>query len=223
MTNRLEGYINADSFVTATPDEPNIPGAGNGFMNTGLAWACGMYDDVPISTMLFRCRLSSKVPLIWRSPYKNNADDNQAQDDYEGALPMSQAWAKEVLEYAEDNDWDFSMREEDNGNIKYWFGRFLHFPPFVRVCAGEDLSYWSQLMLLFSFLLFSAQISDADTNKKSFCMLKKSYDKIFLGKSAFKFWISRVRKKYGTIGASWAMAHPGHPVNNYDGENLWKE
>jgi hypothetical protein len=217
---RLEGYINADGFVTSKPNAETIPGEGNGFLNTGLVWACGMYDEVPIQTMIANCRESATVPLIWRSPHKKNPDDHQTQDDYDGALPMSQIWALEVLIYAETHDWDFSLHEEDEGDLEYRFDRFWHFAPFLYICAGRSLDIWSQVKLA-SYMLWNCfDIDNADPNKKAFCVMKKSYKEVVFGKMIFDLWISRVRKKYGTIGGSWAAAHPGHPVNSYDGENL---
>lgn len=221
MNKRLEGYINKDGFVTIEPNAPTIPGEGNGFLQTGLAWACGMYPEVPIERMIESCRESPEVPLIWRSPHKKNPDDNQAQDDYEGILPMSQSWAREVLTYAEKNDWDFSMHDKDDDAIEYRFDRFLSFPIFLRLCAGESLPFWDQVILSLTMLYSCFKISDADTNKKSFCALVKlRKSKVFMGKLVADLWISKVRKKYGTIGGSWAAAKPGHPVNVYDGENL---
>ena len=220
MINRLEGYINKDGFVTSLPDAPTIPGEGNGFLNTGLAWACEMYDDVPIEKMIAECRESETNPLIWRSPHKKNPDDNQNQDDYEGALPMSQSWAIEVLEYAEENEWDFSIHEEDAGDLNYRFDRIMHFSPFLRLCAGRSLSYPDQIILAITIVLNSFKISDADTNKKSFCLLSKCQGNILMWKLVATLWVNRVRAKYGTIGGSWAEASPGHPVNTYDGENL---
>lgn len=209
-------YINRDGFITVVPYAPHVPGEGNGWLQTGLAYACG-HIELEYRTMLLTCQATG-MPLIWRSPHKRNADDDQAHDDYWAALLLDRSWAGAVLRYAEKNDWDFAMRPEDKGKAHYLFSRFPHFPPFVRLAAGAELSPMDRAILWVSALVDALSIGQADGNMKAFCRLHLTVHLWGFGPLASLWWW-RIRRRYGTIGESWAayFGH-GHPLNGYNGE-----
>lgn len=211
-------YINKDGIVTVQPLAPHIPGDGNGILQTGLAYACGEYPEPErLPLILAACRVSMVCPLIWRSPWKRNQDDNQKQDDYHGALLFSPEWAKDLLFYAEAMGWDFSIHPWDTGKLDYAFDRFLDFPPMVRAAANARLSLVDKIIVFASMLLRIASIGSADGNMKSFCFFTITQKKVFLGDVLFSYWKKRVVKKYGSIGGGWAAYFgPNHPLSNYN-------
>lgn len=212
-------YINRDGFVTINRNAASIPGEGNGFLATGLAYACGLYT--PPTDLIYRCRASATCPLIWRSPWKRNADDDQQADDYYGALLLDPVWAKELLEFAETNDWDFSMHPEDHGRLEYRFDRFLHFPAFVRLCAGSSLSLLDKAILSVTMLIDAFSIGFADANMRAFCLQHAAAPVVPFGELLASLWRSRVRKKYGRLGLAWvAYFGPEHPLSQWDGEGV---
>jgi hypothetical protein len=208
-------YINADGFVTVQPNAPAVPGEGNGWLQTGLAYACGLYPQANADVMLAFCAKSNECPLIYRSPHKKNADDNETCDDYWAALPMSQFWAKEVLQYARAHGWNFDVQEK--GGLEYAFWRFPAFTPFLKLCAGESLNIFDRLRLA-GTIAFDAFFSDAaDTNMAAFCRLVKAEQACPLSALAAGLWRSRIRKRYGTIGKSWAgYFGDTHPLVMFD-------
>lgn len=210
-------FINRDGFVTIKPNAENIPGDGNGWLQTGLAVACGAYplNSTQLWIMLGRCRKSATCPLIWRSPYKRNPDDDQKCDDYWGALPLNELWAKEVLGWGEAYGWVFDTREI--GGLEYRFDRFWGFVPFLRLCAGRRISLWESVELAGSILLDAFSIANADGNMKAYCKLRVAEESSALSAAAAKIWRSRIKKRYGRIGASWAKYFgEGHPLNEFD-------
>ncbi len=208
-------YTNTDLLITATAHEAAYPGGGNNLLITGLAWATGNYKH-NIFPVLQACMSEKKFPLIFRSPHKKNPDDHQTADDYWGILPMDELFAAMILVYAESHDWDFDI--QGNQNPKFRFDRFPAFAPYLRMCAGKSLSLWDHVILIGAGIASSYSISDADSNKKSFCILKRGAQYSFALSLVFKFWKKRVKAKYGKIGMSWAESMPGHPLNQYDEE-----
>jgi hypothetical protein len=215
---KYSAYINVDGFVTAQPNADFVPGEGNGWLRTGLAFACGMMPlDHPYGEMIEKCRVSSTCPFIFRSPYKKNLDDNQRADDYWGALLLSQSWAAQVLEYCEKNGWNFSLREIDVGDLNYRYDRIPVFPSFVRMCAGKKISLWEEIVFALTIFVDAFKISDADGNAKAFCRLSLARQESKLCSLFSKFWIIKIKLKYETIGGSWAESiSVGHPLSNYD-------
>ncbi len=210
-------FINKDGFVTANPFANAWPGEGNGFLNTGLAHACGMYpnpEDFP--AMIQRCRHSDMIPLIWRSPHKKNPGDDQKCDDYWGALLLSENWALEILRYAEDTGWNFNIVNPYVQEAEYRFDRFPAFPPFLRACAGKKLAMMEVITLALQIFSDAFDLKDADSNKKAFCRLKKAREVSTLCWVASKLWIYKAKKKFGKVGGAWKASHFINPLNDYD-------
>lgn len=219
----LDPYINCDGFVTVEPNAPAMPGEGNGWLQTGLAWACGLYDGGPSygdgtgDTMLAYCRKSDICPLIYRSPHKRNADDNETCDDYWGALPMQSFWAAEVLAWGRANGWMFDVQEK--GGLEYRFDRFPAFTPFLKLCAGEKLNIFDRARLALTIVWDAFNNGQADTNMAAYCRLHIAEFHCPLCRMAAKLWRSRIKQRYGTIGKSWsAYFGPSHPLTLFDEE-----
>lgn len=206
--------MNESGFVTAGKDEPDIPGCGNGWLQTGVAYALGVYDDSKVDTMFLRCRLGA-CPLIWRSPYKKKLGDETKADDYWGALIMSPFWAGEILDYAEKNSWNFDIFGLKR--IEYRFDRFPHFAPFVRLCAGRRTALWDQAVLIVFVIFSSFRLETADGNMRAICIISVVRQELMLGKFVARLWESRARKRYGTIGKSIAAYFgESHPICQCD-------
>lgn len=206
-------FINHDGFVTIQPNANPRPGEGNGWLQTGLAVACGARPPAP--EMLRACRKSPTNPLIWRSPWKVNPGDETQCDDYWGALLISRPWAQEILAYGKAHWWCFDIGGQ--GRFKYWFGRFLPFASFVKVCAGERPNRLEAFCLAL-YILFSAyKISNADGNMKAYCVISRAQWASPWCAWAAKIWNRRIRARYGFVGLSWAEYFgPDHPMNSFN-------
>ncbi len=205
-------YINADGFVTVNPNANPIPGDGNGILQTGLAIALGLLPDDHVVEMLLGCRKSISCPLIFRSPHKRNPDDEQTQDDYWGALPLNKSWAEEILEYGQKHLWIMDVHEE--GRLTFWFGRYLPFAPFTKICAGVKLNCVERKILKATIYLDALKTGSASGNMIAYCRAWACVQRDPFFADAFAYWLRKVRKRYGTLGASWAAYFgPGHPLN----------
>jgi hypothetical protein len=207
----LLGYINKDGFITAKFNAETVPGEGNGFLNTGLAVACGLIE--PPKDLITKCRVSDANPQIWRSPWKKNEDDEQENDDYWGALLLDKDWALDLYLWARLNNWFFDIHGK--GRIRFWFGIHLHFPPFVKLCTETiELNWLDRAILFCSTILDAFSIADADGNKKAFCRISKIKKLGGACSWACQLWEKRVIARYGSIGGSWAASlEAGHPVS----------
>jgi len=210
-------YINVDGIVTVWPNSSNIPGEGNGLLQTGLAVACEMYPDTKrLGPILDLCRKSPECPLIWRSPYKHNADDNESVDDYWGCLPFSQEWAKQIRTWGLAHNGNYDVHE-GGWTLSSWFTRYPAFTPFLKHCAGEPLNFYDRICLSSAIFWNGIFVSHADSNMAAFCRIKRLEKETGLITVASSWWFKRIRAKYGSVGQSWAAYFgAGHPLNNYD-------
>ncbi len=209
-------YINGDGFVTAKANAETIPGEGNGWLQTGLAWACGMIPTPP-DEMLLRSVYPINMAWLSRSPHKQNPDDNETCDDYWGALPMFPWWSKVVLSHAEYYKWNFAPLGKKKS--EYQFDLFPAFPTFLRICAGKTPSLWECVCLAGTILWDAFHIEHADTNMAAYCRIKAVEEHSVWCALAGDIWRMRVREKYGTIGKSWAAYFaPGHTLADFEEE-----
>jgi hypothetical protein len=205
-------FVNADGFVTVQPNADAIPGEGNGWLQTGLAVATGQLTTDRIADMIWACHKGPQCPLVFRSPHKRNPDDSETADDYWGALPLNQMWALEIYIYGCTHKWLMDVQEQ--GRLAFWFGRFLGFAPFVKLCAGLPTNWLDRTILNTMIYLDSYFISHSDGNMIAFCRASAAAKRDPRFAKAFAFWQKRVLAKYGTLGASWAAYFgPGHPLN----------
>lgn len=209
-------YINDDGFVTIQADAAFVPGEGNGWLQTGLAEACGMsFELAQVARMLKRCRFDSADPRIWRSPHKKDPGDENQADDYYGAALLSTAWSKELLAWCRANGWNFDPYGK---RPAFWFGRFVTLRPHIRLCAGEDLELVDRVLLA-SSIFFAAFTTSADTSMIAFCKVRAADRHSWLLTQACRWWRWRTKGEYGTIGASWAAYFgPDHPLSTYNEE-----
>ena len=215
----MEGWLSKDGFVNPRRDTPDVPGHGNAWLETGLAYACGMYDLSPAKAtdMYLACTTSGSFPLFFRTPYKKNLDDSEEADDYWGffALPIDLAYRVTIYNYLRGDGWNGDVHKQ--GAFRYYFNRFLPLPCYVSMRSGGSFTVLDNLILSAACLWSSFGISDADSNKKAFLMGHELSVRSKLGKWAFSIWCKRIRKRYGTIGKSWAASYEeGHPLSNYD-------
>lgn len=210
-------YVNTDGFVTIKPGAPAFPGEGNGWLQLGLALLVdgggGEALHARVPRMLERCRKNSVCPLIWRSPWKKNADDHETCDDYWGALLLDHEWAKQVREWGIATGGVYDIREQDSG-LTYRFGRFPAFTPFLKVCAGEKLSLWDYFLVTIALLWDTLFTGSASGNMIAFCRARVFELDSGFGALLARLWYWRIKQRYGSLGASWAgYFGPDHPLS----------
>jgi hypothetical protein len=222
MLKGMDGYVNEDGFVTVEKDANPFPGEGNGWLQTGVAVACGFdYDPTIIMKMFIRCRYGI-TPLMWRSPHKKNLGDNQNHDDYWSIGLLSWKykldWAREFVEFGAKFDWIYDVTDPTGGNLRYKFDRFLDFVPYMRLCAGEKLTIADKFILAGTIIYDAYHPDKADANMRSFCKVTVAEKQGgLLCKMAGFWWRKRIKSKYGTIGNSWAKYFgEGHPLNAFN-------
>lgn len=222
----LEGYINEDGFVTVQRNANPFPGEGNGWLQTGLAAACGAnLSFLKTKEMFERCRFSVEVPMLWRSPHKKNLGDNQNHDDMWGAGLLAWwgrfYWAKEFVELGTRTNWIYDITDPNGENLRYKFDRFFDFIPYMRLCAREKLTIADSLILAATIVFDAYHLDKADGNMRAFCKVTVAgKDGNLICKLACAWWRKRAKAKYGTIGKSWAEYFgEGHPLNAFNEVN----
>ena len=211
----LAPYINASGIVTIEAGAPASPGDGNGLMQTGLMY-CILAQFAPLSKvdldrvdLLGEACLSSKVPLLYRSPFKKNPDDDNNHDDYRGWLAacyhVGSAYPKAFLAYAEAHGWYIDVQQPEQERLKYLFSRFIEFPAFARACAGAKAKLLDGLFLSLAILWGAAfDVSKSDSCIKEYCLITVARKSSTLARLASRVWFWRVRRRYGITGQAFA-------------------
>lgn len=213
-------YINADGFVTVDKNAPTIPGEGNGLLQTGLAYACDMVSTDAVFDIVKKCKHDNN-PLVWRSPHKKNADDNQAADDYMGLFVIAQQielhWLYDLYLFVSKRGWCFNIQNPNTYDLRYDFNRYPSFIATLKMAAGIRLTLPETIAMFIEIIWDSFLITHADENMKAFCRLTVAEKHNNLFKLAGMLWRYRIRRRYGIIGRSWAEYFgEGHPLNEYD-------
>lgn len=218
------GYINADGFITVIPNSPNVPGEGNGLLQTGLYYAIlaqyGGYSEKDTATILnitLSC-LHRDFQILWRSPWKKNKDDDEQHDDYRGWLAAcyfsDNPFPKLFLEFAKEHNWVVDVQNPDFPNIKYYFGRYIGFPSYVKMCARQKLGFLDHITVAFMILSKCFKISKSDSCMKAYCEITVARKESKLCNLVSKLWFYLVRKKYKITGQAFAeyFQSPSHPL-----------
>lgn len=125
---------------------------------TGLitAWDGGTDDCQLYSAELLALNYQEGLALyLDRSIYNNEIasglfrrkqNDNNSLDNYIGICWTFTEDAKRILTYGQKHFWCFNFETPGKFAFRWWFGRFIGFPPFVKVCAGRKIGLISQLL-----------------------------------------------------------------------------
>lgn len=222
MTQRdeLKPYLNGDGFLTVQANADTVPGEGNGWLQTGTAICLIGYDEYPYPldtvALINACSNAAAYPLIYRSPHKKNPDDNETCDDYWGALALIKLkdrteWPKSLLRYGAANDWYFDVNH--SRALRYRFDRFPAFVPCLRICAGEELSLFSKIILGLTILWDAYHIDAADGNMRSLCKIAIAEGQGRFIDACSNLWRRRIIAKYGTVAKSFEEYFgKGHPI-----------
>lgn len=223
-------YINNNGLMKLYPNSPGEgdPGDGNtllynGVMMTYLAinGALTQLDIDQFLAGLKKCK-HKLFPMYWRTPLKQNPDDDQKQDDYYGILAslffsVEHFLAQEILSYGNSTGFVYNIRNPGKWEFKYWFGRFVDFVGFMKICAANKIDLGNYL------LLCAVMIANAFNNKNPSGNVKAYLRAAVLkragmgGRVIVSIWEWRIRKKYDMIGQSFVGEFPqGHPCTLID-------
>lgn len=229
---REQSYINGDGFVTIDQRAPTIPGDGNGLLQTGLWYvikaqygALTQIDRDKIQDLTERCK-SSYCEYLWRSPYKKNPDDNQNHDDYWGWLAACYfagiPYPLYFLRAAIKNKWFVDVVNPKTDNPKYFFGRFLDFPPFAKMCArGWDrealestLQVYDHIIMASSILWSAFHLGSSDSLMRDYCRVAIARKESQLCAMVSYLWFYKLRKKFGITGMAFQgyFKNAAHPL-----------
>lgn len=222
-----ENYFNQFGIVTIRPNDGD---QGNGLLQTGL-WYCIManvkgikkvYAD-QIAKISEACKHAS-TPQFWRSPLKKNPDDTQKQDDYYGWLAAlyfaGNSLANDFFQYAESVGWFINIQKPGNQeDWNYYFERFPGFRTFAKMCARSTnpalrISLVEHIEIALEVFWSAIHVDKSDACMRNYCLISVARRESILVRAVAPFWFSRVRKKYGKTGQSFAayFQNEEHPL-----------
>jgi hypothetical protein len=160
------------------------------------------------------------VPGLYRR--YPGATDNSV-DNLVGVCCFGESFAKSILTYCESTRFSYDVTKPGHFTLRYWFGRFVGFPPFVKAAAGKKIGIGSQI--LFSLAcLFTLIGSRTDVGNRQLQLLMNDvlYGKYRLVDATIRFWGKRMKKMYPN-GAKdiFSLYHgPNHPFVKYASPNF---
>lgn len=220
----INGYINPDGIITVSPHSDWKPGEGNGLLQTGLFYCIkyrhGLLTQVDmdrIDSITIQCS-HAVYPILYRSPWKKNPDDQESADDYWGWLPACKAaksiYPEKFLAFAERSDWIIDVQNPDKPDPIFYFERFIGFTTMTKLCAGKRISPFESLQLALNILWASFNVDKSDSNIKTYCAIASANEESLLSTLAAIFWFKKIRNKYGYTGMAFAnyFKDPNHPL-----------
>lgn len=229
----LGPYVNSDGIVTVDQFALAKWGEGNGLLQTGLYYCIkaneGSFteqDAIKILEITAACKRDG-YPMVWRSPYKKNPDDNQNHDDYWGWLAAcyfaKSRFPKEFYDFAESKGWLVDIQNPEVPSHNYYFERYIGFKQFVKMATrgcykAHAVSYLDALVVAGAIIYKSFGALASDSCMRTYCLVSVAQKESLLCMLAGMLWRWRVRKRYGTIGLSFAayFRSPEHPLARGD-------
>ena len=212
----LEKYIDPLGYVTLNDQAVDGPGAGNLLLHTGLYYVSAYQaEHIPKKQFSEVVKHSEvKTGLYWRSPYK--IGDRQEHDDYLGISAAAYFYApqiaKDIVKHGEDHAWCYNSQNPDKFEVTLLHDRFPGQVDFYKMCAHENISIWSQLILVIRALLLSFASQD-DSHIQAYLILTVGkYANPFLFYPAW--WISPLRKSPGKSFEKYLGT--GHPLSRIE-------
>lgn len=157
-------------------------------------------------------------PTVRTSPgfyrrYPNGPMDNSV-DNYIGAACANDYHCMWIRAQGHMSNWCFNVEEPYKFKLKYWFGRFIGFPPFIKMASGEPVGLLSQLFFSVA-CIYSSLSSYGNTSDKLLQLLmnKRVKGKHFLVDKSISVWRWIMNKKYKRgeqelYGIYYGKAHP---------------
>jgi len=225
--NLMQSYIDPDGLVTILPNQ-DINSTGNGLLHLGLyiaelhhyGWLKSL-DLVNFLAVIHSCQVvvnDRALPLVWRSPTKRNKDDYNSHDDYYGIAMLGlENYGKWFLSYLVSNaeKWHWCLNNQNPGifKLRFYHGWRLPWVSHLRSATEDGPSPMDNLITALSILLHFPGAKH-DSNIHTWLMCEMSRNKSDINKWAVNIWEKRARKKFGTIGKSFAgyFRNENHPL-----------
>lgn len=222
-------YMDAALQVTVDRGAPDNS-TGNGLLHLGLFVSIigvggaityresDTYDRA-INLAMVQNRDGSQIKgLFSRSFWK--LGEAQSWDDYIGICAGS-FWtnhpaARWVYEYGKKNNWSFDNLNPYKFSWRKWFGRFIGFPQFVKMCSGKKTNVLENLMIALKIVF--TDISASDSCMKTYIIITVARDCSLLSEWASRLTLARIRRKYHSVGLSFApyFQSVDHPLTLED-------
>ena len=208
----LKKYTDENGFVTLNDCAVDGIGAGNLLLHTSLAYVAAYKEEKIIqkqfSEIVKLCEI--KPGLFARSPYKFK--DRQEHDDYIGVSAASFFYApqiaKDIVRYGELNKWCYNSQDPDVFEVTLLHDRFPGQVDFYKMCAGEKLSIWSQIIIGIRALILSySGQDDSHIHSYLFFSVGKEVNPILFYPL---WWVSPFRKEIGKRFEKYLGK--GHPL-----------
>lgn len=148
--------------------------------------------------------------------FRRKINDNNSVDNYIGVCSVFTATAADVLSYSQRHFWCFNFDNPGKFVFRWWWGRFVGFPPFVKVCAGCEIGLISQLLYSIA-LLFNLFANRGDVGNQILQWLSntKLKGKHRLTNLVIRFWEWMMLKRYpGGVYDLMVCYHSSeHPIS----------
>lgn len=124
-------------------------------------------------------------------------------------------FAMQILQRGREYHWCFDVAYPLGMSFKYWYGRFIGFPPFIAMAAGKKIGIISQL--LFSVACIYSAFSKYDNTSDKclqYLMNKRVYGKYRLVDWSIRVWRKLMLRKYkaGLWELYFRYYGPGYPL-----------
>lgn len=109
--------------------------------------------------------------------------------------------------------WCFDVENPDKFSFKYWYARFIGFPPFIKIAAGEKIGLISQLLWSIA-CIYSALTPKQNTSDKllQYLMNRTVGGRYWLCDRAIGAWGRLMARKYSSLKEVYAVYYgDSHP------------
>lgn len=163
LKNDIKAYTDAHGLIHVNKIVSGETGGdGNLLLYTGFYYSLLRYqgaltqvDAENARRAIDACR-HKDYPLLWRSPEKQNADDNQNADDYWAALPAGlfclSTFPVAFYAHMSKYSWSADIQQPTKFNYRYCFARFSGFIAMSKVCAGIPIGLLEVIALSLKIL-----------------------------------------------------------------------
>jgi hypothetical protein len=148
---------------------------------------------------------------VWRR--YPNASDNSV-DNYVGIAYLSSGYAKTIQLRGENSFWCFNISNPNKFALRFWFGRFLGFAPFIRASATGKMGLIDAFFYAITCFLTSLSAPENTSDK---CLQILMNDRVkglhWLSDLGIKAFNSVMRRKYprGVQSVYSIYFGPNHP------------
>jgi hypothetical protein len=187
------GYLHPQYNMVSIYDHQgqNNFNCGNYFLFSAIAKQLCAFPVWPGAANFYNiCKV--RLGLIKRNPDATDV----SQQEIAGAACLMPSNAKEILIYGNYSDWCFNVSAPGKFSWTYFFGRFIDFPPFISMEAGQ-IVFLAQILWSIG-LITTTFTAYGDTSEKCYKWLQveRVSGKHWICNGAIYIWRKLMQRKY---------------------------